>query len=89
MRAAVAAVVLNKPAADHTMSDLLNELVGKQVIVVMGITPGKLSGFDDNVKGRIAETDGAWLKLVDKNDKKGESKTIYINVSHIKRILPQ
>jgi hypothetical protein len=62
---------------------MLSQLVGKEVLVVMGISMSRVSGFDDNVRGKIVEIEGEWLKLTQKKE------TAYINIAHIKRIIPQ
>jgi transcriptional regulator with XRE-family HTH domain len=62
-------------------AQMINELVGKEVEIMMGISMGMTGS--DTVKGKIAEFDGSWLKLMVK------SKPIYVNTFHIKRISPQ
>lgn len=83
MKALASAFKVNIRALEYEESAMLNELVGKQVMIVMGISVSRLSGFDDNVKGKIVEIDDSWVKLEQKKE------TIYINISHIKRIVPQ
>lgn len=64
---------------------MISELVGKEVTIVMGISTGLAASsmaFNDNVKGKIVEVDGTWLKLLEKK------KTVYINTTLIKRIIP-
>jgi transcriptional regulator with XRE-family HTH domain len=64
-------------------SDMISELLGKDVTVVMGMSPSKVTGFYDDVKGKIVEIGTDWLKLMD-------GKTpVYINIIHIKRIIPK
>ncbi|MES2604002.1 MAG: helix-turn-helix transcriptional regulator [Pseudomonadota bacterium] len=67
----------------HEETEMINELLGKDVVIVMGISDSKLSGFDDSLKGQITEIDGSWMKLTVKN------KPVYINITMIKRIIPQ
>jgi len=57
-------------------------LVGKEVLIVMGISVANLSG-SDSMKGKIVQMDDSWLKLAHKKE------SVYINISHIKRITPQ
>ena len=67
-------------------TEMISELLGKEVTLVMGISTGlaaSASAFNDNVKGKIIEIEGAWLKLLAKK------KTIYINTTQIKRIIPE
>ena len=60
---------------------MLSQLVGKEVLVVMGISMSRVSGFDDNLRGKIVEIEGEWLTLTQKKE------TAYINIAHIKRII--
>ena len=83
MKALASAFAVSIRSLEHEESTMLSELVGKDVVVLMGITDSKLSGLDDSVKGKIVEMDGSWLKLVQKKQ------SIYVNISHIKRIIPQ
>lgn len=59
---------------------MLNELLGKDVMIVMGPTTG-LSRNPDDVNGKIVEMDDNWLKLLEKN------KTVLVSISQIKRII--
>ena len=59
---------------------MLNELLGKNVQIVMGLTTG-FSEYTDDVNGKIAAMDAHWLKVLDKK------KTVLVNVSKIKRIV--
>lgn len=61
---------------------MINELLGKEVLVEMGISMSKMSGTD-SVEGKIVEISGSWLKLMVKN------KPVYLNPNHIKKISPQ
>ena len=47
------------------------------------VSMSRVSGFDDNLRGKIVEIEGEWLKLTQKKE------TAYINIAHIKRIIPQ
>jgi hypothetical protein len=62
---------------------MLSKLVGKEVLIVMGISQSRMTGFDDNVRGKIVEIEGEWLRLTQKKE------TVYISIAHIKRIIPQ
>jgi hypothetical protein len=62
---------------------MLSELMDKEVLIVMGVSASKLSGFDDNVHGKIVQIDDSWLKLAQENG------FAYININLIKRIVPQ
>jgi len=83
MKALASAFKVNIRALEYEESAMLNELLGKEVLIVMGISLSRLSGFDDNVKGKIVEIGDSWLKLAHKKE------SVYINISHIKRIIPQ
>ena len=61
---------------------MLRELIGKEVLIIMGISVANLTG-SDSVKGKIVEIDDSWLTLAHKKE------FVYINISHIKRITPQ
>ena len=66
-------------------TEMISELLGKDVTIVMGISTGmaaSASAFNDNVKGKIVEIEGSWMKLTAKK------KVIYINTTLIKRIIP-
>ena len=70
----------------HEDREMISELIGKDVTIVMGISTGiaaSASAFNDNVKGEILEIEGSWLKLVAKK------KTIFINLNQVKRIIPE
>lgn len=66
---------------EHEETQMINELLGKDVELMMGISMG-MTG-NDTVKGKVVELDGTWVKLLVKN------KPIYVNTLHIKRIVPQ
>jgi hypothetical protein len=82
VKALASAFAVDIRALEYEESTMLSELVGKEVKVLMGITDSRLSGFDDNVKGKVVEIHDSWLKLAQKKE------TVYINISHIKRIVP-
>jgi transcriptional regulator with XRE-family HTH domain len=67
-------------------SAMIGELVGKDVTIVMGISTGLAASsmaFNDSVKGKIVKVEGTWLKLMEKK------RTLYINTTLIKRIVPE
>jgi transcriptional regulator with XRE-family HTH domain len=82
MKALASAFKVNIRALEHEESTMLNELVGKEVEIVFGISITAMSGAD-TVKGKIVAIDDSWLKVEHKKD------VVYINISHIKRIVPQ
>ena len=86
MKALALALAVNIRALEYEESAMLSELVGKEVVIVMGISASKLSGFDDSLKGKIVQINDSWLKLMQKKEKK---ESVYINISHIKRIIPE
>ena len=63
-------------------SDMINELLNKEVKLVMGIGTGRFNEISDDVTGTVVEVGPAWLKLLSKN------KLQYINITHVKRIIP-
>jgi transcriptional regulator with XRE-family HTH domain len=83
MKALASAFTVNVRAFECEESAMLSELVGREVVIVMGISVSKIVGLDDNVKGKIVQINDSWLKLA---QKKGP---IYVNISHIKRIIPE
>lgn len=83
LKALASAFAVNIRALKYEESAMLSELVGKDVLIVMGVSASKLSGFDDSVKGKIVQIDASWLKLTQKKE------FVYINISLIKRIIPQ
>jgi transcriptional regulator with XRE-family HTH domain len=83
IKALASAFEVSIRALEHKESNMLSKLVGKEVQIVMGISQSMVSGFDDNVTGKIIEIEGAWLKLAQKK------KDVFINIAHIKRIIPQ
>jgi DNA-binding XRE family transcriptional regulator len=83
LKALASAFAVNTRALEYEESTMLSELVGKEVLIVMGVSASKLSGFDDSVKGKIVQIDDSWMKLTQKKD------FVYINISLIKRITPQ
>jgi hypothetical protein len=44
---------------EYKESIMLSNLVGKEVLIVMGISASKVTGFDDNVRGKIVEIQGS------------------------------
>ena len=83
MKALASALDLGVRDLELEESDMINELMGQEVIIIQGISASKMSGFDDSVKGTIVEIGAKWLKLMD------GKKPIYINLDHIKRIFPK
>jgi len=86
MKALASAFNVNIHDLEHEQSEMINELLGKEVTIVMGISTGFAASsmaFTDNVKGEVVEIQGSWLKLMEKN------KPVYVNINHIKRITPQ
>jgi DNA-binding XRE family transcriptional regulator len=84
MKALASAFAVSLRAIQYEESAMLSELLGKEVVIVMGISQSRTMGFDDNLEGKIVEINDSWLKLAQK-----KSKTAYVNISHIKRISPQ
>ena len=82
LKALASAFGVSVRAFEHEESTMLSKLVGKDVRVVMGASMSTFSGTDD-VKGKLVEIDDAWLKLQQKKE------FVYINISHIRRIVPQ
>ncbi|MFC4311742.1 helix-turn-helix domain-containing protein [Steroidobacter flavus] len=82
MKALASAFAVNIRDLEQEESAMLSELVGKEVWIVMGITVID-PRFNDSLKGKIVEINDSWLKLVQKD------KSIYINLSQIKRIVPE
>jgi transcriptional regulator with XRE-family HTH domain len=68
---------------EYEESTMLSKLVGKEVVIIMGMSESKVTGFDDRVQGKILEIEDEWLKLAQKKD------TVYVNIAHIKRVIPQ
>jgi len=83
VKALASAFEVSIRALEHKESTMLSKLIGKEVVIVMGISESRMSGFDDNLKGKIVEIEGEWLELAQKKD------TAYINIAHIKRVIPQ
>ena len=82
MKALASAFEVNIRALEQEDSAMLNELVGKEVTIWMGMSMSKFSGAD-TVKGKVVAIDDSWLKLVQKKE------SVFINLSQIKRIIPQ
>ena len=68
---------------EYEESEMINELLNKEVVIVMGISQKAGYGLVDNVKGKIVEIDAAWLKVIEKNN------AVYVRIDQIKRITPQ
>lgn len=86
MEAPASAFDVNIRDIDYEESEVINEMLGKDVTIVMGIATGSgasVYGLLDDVKGTIVEVQVPWLKLMEK------SKPIYININHVKRIIPR
>ena len=83
MKALASAFDLNIRDLELEESTMINELLGKEVVIVQGISVSKMSGFDDSVKGTLVEIGASWLKLME------GKKPVYINVNHVKRIFPK
>jgi DNA-binding XRE family transcriptional regulator len=83
VKALASAFEVSIRALEYKESTMLSKLVGKEVLVVMGISPSQVMGFEDDIRGKIVEIEGEWLTLT---QTKG---TAYINIRHIKRIIPQ
>jgi DNA-binding XRE family transcriptional regulator len=84
MKALASVFAVSIRALEHKESAMLSELLGREVMIVMGISQSRISGFDDNLNGKIVEIGDSWLKLAQK-----KNEPVYINISHIKRIVPQ
>jgi DNA-binding XRE family transcriptional regulator len=84
MKALASVFAVSIRALEYKESAMLSELLGKEVMVVMGISQSRVNGFDDNLNGKIVEISDSWLKLAQK-----KNEPVYINISHIKRIVPQ
>jgi transcriptional regulator with XRE-family HTH domain len=84
MKALASVFAVGIRALEHEESAMLSELVGKEVVIVMGISQSRTMGFDDNLEGRIVEINDSWLKLAQK-----KNKNAYVNIRHVKRIIPQ
>jgi transcriptional regulator with XRE-family HTH domain len=82
LKALASAFAVSIRVLEYEEPTMLSELVGKEVLIVMGISVSNLSG-SDSVKGKIVQIDDSWLKLAQKKE------SLYINISHIKRITPQ
>jgi hypothetical protein len=67
VKALASAFEVSIRALEYKESTMLSQLVGKEVLVVMGISMSRVSGFDDNLRGKIVEIEGEWLKLTQKN----------------------
>jgi DNA-binding XRE family transcriptional regulator len=82
MKALASAFKVNIRDLEYEEYVMLNELVGKEVLIDMGLSFSKLTG-SDSLKGKILAMQDSWLKLAHKKE------IIYVNISHIRRISPQ
>lgn len=83
MKALASAFNMNIRDLEYEESEMIDELLDKDVLIIMiGISFSKMSG-DDSVKGKIIEIEPSWIKVIENNV------PVYINISHIKRIIPQ
>lgn len=60
---------------------MLNELLGMEVVVYLGVSMASMSGAD-SVKGKLMEADNGWLKLMEKK------KPVYVNIQQVRKIVP-
>ena len=89
MKALASAFDVSIRDLEYEESEMINELLEKEVIISVGMSSGPGStvyGHADDIKGVIVEIQGSWLKLM---SGKGKDKPVYINISHIKKITPQ
>jgi transcriptional regulator with XRE-family HTH domain len=87
MKALASAFDMNIHDLEYEESEMINELLNKDVIVALGMSTGSGSsvyGLADDMKGTIVEIRAPWLKLM-----MAKNKLIYINMNHIKKITPQ
>lgn len=82
MKALASAFELNIRDLEYEESVMINELLGKDVMIEMGFSMSTMSG-QDTLKGKLVELDSSWLKLMEKD------KPVFINLSQVKRIRPQ
>jgi DNA-binding XRE family transcriptional regulator len=82
MKALASAFKVSIRDLEYEESVMLDELVGKEVLIDLGISLSKFSG-SDSLKGKVVAVQDSWLKLVQKKE------TFYINIAHIRRISPQ
>jgi len=82
MKALASVFDIDVHALEYEERAMISELVGKNVLIEMGISMSSMSGTD-KVKGQIVEVEGYWVKLMEKN------KPIYLNANHIRKITPQ
>ncbi|ALS96889.1 helix-turn-helix domain-containing protein [Lacimicrobium alkaliphilum] len=68
---------------EYEDAEMINELLDKDVLIVMGLGAGKFNELSDDIKGKVVEIDSPWIKVLQKN------KPLYLNINHIKRIVPQ
>lgn len=82
-KALASAFDMNIRDLEYEESEMIDELLGKDVLIVMGVMSGRLNEFADDIKGQLVEIEASWLKVLQKN------KPVYINRDSIKRIIPQ
>ena len=82
MKALASVFGLNIRDLEYEETKMINELLNKYVLIEMGVSLTKMSGTD-NLKGKIVKIEGSWKKLMEKKD------PVYINLNHIRRIIPQ
>jgi len=78
MKALASVFDVNIRDLEYEESQMINELLGKEVTIVTSYI-----GVVHSVKGEIVEIQAPWLKLIQKN------KPIYINMSQIIQVRPE
>jgi len=78
MKALASAFDVNIRDLEREESEMINELLGKEVTIVTGYI-----GAVYSLKGKIVEIQAPWLKLLYKN------KLVYVNLSQIVQVSPQ
>lgn len=78
MKALASAFNVNIRDLEHEESEMINELLGKDVTIVTTYI-----GVVESLKGKIVEIQDPWLKLMRDN------KPVYVQISRIVRIVPQ
>ena len=79
MNALASAFDANIRDLEHEGTEMINELLGKEVTILMSY-----AGTLDMVRGQIVEIQEPWLKLLQK-----KNVSTYINTSQIIRVTPQ
>lgn len=82
VKALASAFAIDIRDLEYEESGMINELLGKEVQIILGLSLTTMKGYD-SVKGKVVEIDASWLKVMEKD------KPTYINIDHIKRIIPQ